>query len=166
MHTHLRGIRCATTCGRDTTEPLRTRRARPRAVTAAPRSGGRANVTVKPSRLAKPGAFKKHVWGKIYNAGSESLLKMTSHESSINTYCKYEISINRIFSPVCVCGCFYLASFRNTGHMYADNALKKKRESACASLHVVTVTHYRSTDVLKRLKRPLESTALLSDRAV
>ena len=95
---------------------------------------------------------------------------MTSHEPSVNAYCKYEISINRIFTPVCIFGCFYLAqisaSFRNTGHMYADNALKRKRESACASLHVVTVTHYRSTDVLKRLKRPLESTALLSDRAV
>ena len=59
---------------------------------------------------------------------------MTSHEPSINTYCKYEISINRIFTPVCIFGGFYLAqisaSFRNTGHMYADNALKRKSESA------------------------------------
>ena len=72
---------------------------------------------------------------------------MTGHELSINTYCKYEISINRILTPVCIFGCFHLAqisaSLRNTGHMYADNALKRKRESACASLHVVTVTHYR-----------------------
>ena len=70
----------------------------------------------------------------LYIAGSESLLKMTSHEPSVNTYCKYEISINRIFTPMCIFGCFYLAqisaSFRNTGHMYADNALKRKRESA------------------------------------
>ena len=59
VHTHLRGIRRATTCGRDATELPRIRRARPRAATAAPRSGGRANVTVKPSRLAKPRRVQK-----------------------------------------------------------------------------------------------------------
>ncbi len=64
VHTHLRGIRRATTCGHDATEPPRIRRACPRAGTAATRSGERAKATVKPSRVPKPpgfnpGAFKK-----------------------------------------------------------------------------------------------------------
>ena len=59
VHTHVRGIRRATTCGRDAKEPPRTRRARPRAATAAPRSGGRAKATVAPSRFAKPRVVQK-----------------------------------------------------------------------------------------------------------
>lgn len=64
VHTHLRGIRRATTCGRDATGPLRTRRARPRAATAAPRSGGRAFATVAPSRFAKPRRVQKTRLGR------------------------------------------------------------------------------------------------------
>ena len=65
VHTHVRGIRRATTCGRDATEPRRTRRARPRAATAAPRSGGRAIATVAPSRFAKPRRVQKTRLGKL-----------------------------------------------------------------------------------------------------
>ena len=58
VHAHVRGIRRATTCGRDATELPRIRRACPRAATAAPRSGGRANVTVGYRVSLNPGAFK------------------------------------------------------------------------------------------------------------
>ena len=67
VHTHLRGIRRATTRGCDATGQPRTLHARPRAATAAPRSGGRANETVTPSRFAKPRRVQKtRVGGKIY----------------------------------------------------------------------------------------------------
>ena len=59
VHTHLRVIRRASTCGDDATEPLRTAHARPRAAAAAPRTGGRANATVAPSRFAKPRRVQK-----------------------------------------------------------------------------------------------------------
>jgi len=40
-------------------ETLRTAHARPRACAAAPRTGGRANATVAPSRFAKPRRVQK-----------------------------------------------------------------------------------------------------------
>ena len=65
VHTHLRGIWLVTTGGHDATEPLRTAHARPRACAAAPRSGGRANATVAPSRFAKPRRVQKTRLGKL-----------------------------------------------------------------------------------------------------
>jgi len=65
VHTHLRVIRRASTCGDDATEPLRTAHARPRAAAAAPRTGGRANATVTPSRFAKPRRVQKTRLGKL-----------------------------------------------------------------------------------------------------
>jgi len=64
VHTHLRGIWLVTTRGHDATEPLRTAHARLRAAAAAPRSGGRANATVAPSRFAKPRRVQKTRLGR------------------------------------------------------------------------------------------------------
>ena len=66
VHTHVRGIRRATTCGRDASESPRTTHAHPRAAAAAPRTGGRANATVAPSRFAKPRRVQKTRWKNIY----------------------------------------------------------------------------------------------------
>ena len=65
VHTHVRGIRRATTCGRDASESPRTTHAHPRAAAAAPRTGGRANATVAPSRFAKPRRVQKTRLGKL-----------------------------------------------------------------------------------------------------
>ena len=55
---------------------------------------------------------------------------------------------------------FYLghisASFRNTRHVCADNAPTRQRGRAHASPHVVSITHYRITDVLMRRNRSVE----------
>jgi len=65
VHTHLRGIQRATTCGRNASESPRTTHAHPRAAAAAPRTGGRANATVAPSRFAKPRRVQKTRLGKL-----------------------------------------------------------------------------------------------------
>ena len=59
VHTHLRVIRRAATCGCDARETILTAHARPRACAAAPRTGGRANETGGPSRVAKPRRVQK-----------------------------------------------------------------------------------------------------------
>jgi len=59
VQTHVRGIRLVNTGGHDATEPLRTAHAHPGAAAAAPRTGGRANATVTPSRFAKPRRVQK-----------------------------------------------------------------------------------------------------------
>ncbi len=65
VHTHLRVIRHASTCRGGATKPLRTAHARPRAAAAAPRSGGRANATVAPTRFAQPRRVQKTRLGKL-----------------------------------------------------------------------------------------------------
>ena len=64
VHTHLRGIWLVTTRGHDATETILTAHARLRAGAAAPRSGGRANATVAPSRFAKPRRVQKTRLGR------------------------------------------------------------------------------------------------------
>jgi hypothetical protein len=76
VHTHVRGIRRATTCGRDASESPRTTHAHPRAAAAAPRTGGRANATVAPSRFAKPRRVQKTRWKNLYIAPLESTGKI------------------------------------------------------------------------------------------
>ena len=110
VHTHLRGIRRATTRGCDATGQPRTLHARPRAATAAPRSGGRANETVTPSRFAKPRRVQKtRVGGKIYISRVGRVpTRMTSHEPSIYAYFT---SFSAITPPRHISGC---TSVKNT----------------------------------------------------
>ncbi|OUS46938.1 hypothetical protein BE221DRAFT_112495, partial [Ostreococcus tauri] len=61
-------------------------------------------------------------------------------------------------TPTCVLPCTkqISASFRNTRHVCADNAPTRQRRRAHASPHVVSITHYRITDVLTRRNRSVE----------
>lgn len=81
VHTHLRVIRRAATCGCDATEPLRAAHARPRACAAAPRTGGRANATVAPSRFAKPRRVQKT---RLVNRKSRYRFGVTVHNWSLS----------------------------------------------------------------------------------